>query len=246
MRIIKMFFYGLITVLNVMPLKMFRRLCERYVNDDDTEVEAVLVGYMVAHQLAVSKHYALPDDVKSRLDEFLQGSKLEVIFQLNSPKLWNLFVESVSARHLSLPEQFILVEKMPVEYFCKMYVNRDDKVNFFNRQVGLDLFNLCKTLGVSSPYYRKLEWYVRYCKLSYVELKLFIDLFVDETKYDKAEPEKGFCTLFREWMMAEGAAKKDFASYEKILDYGLAELENIQRLHEIEIKSMQYSGIFNY
>ncbi len=245
MNTINLLFFGVMTTFNLIPLKMFCRLCERYVNDNDDSVEHVLAGYITVHQLTASGNFTTPEYIEEKLDIFLQGSKLEVFFQLNSPKLWNLFVESVSARNLSLPEQLILVKKLPDEYFCKLYVNREEKVNFFDRQIGLELFASCKTLGVSSPYYQKLQWYVRYCKLSYLELKCFLDLFVAEAVKDSPEPQEGFCSLFREWMMSEGAKNKYFASYDKMLDYGLTEMENIQRRRDLEIKAMQYSEMLN-
>lgn len=245
MNTINFLFYGVMTTFNLIPLKMFRRLCERYVNSNDDNVSSVLAGYITVHQLTASDNYTTPEYIEENLDMFLQGSKLEVLFQLNSPKLWNLFVESVSARQLSLPEQLILVKKLPDEYFCKLYVNREEKVSFFDRQIGLAMFNSCKTIGISTSSYQKLQWYVRYCKLSYLELKCFLDLFVAEAVKDSPEPKEGFCALFREWMMSEGAEKKDFASYDKMLDYGLTEMENIQRRRDLEIKAMQYSEMLH-
>lgn len=232
MNIIKILGYAFLNMFDCMSTKMFRKLCERYIQNCDFSVETVLSGYIAQNQLVNMLSYVAGLDIKIEEYRYLRNSKLEVIILLNNRKLWQLFVDSIENRKLSVPEQFILTEKMPVEFFCQMYKHQKTQLDWFSAQIGTGLLQTGKTN------YEKLKWYVQTCKLSFDVLWLFMNLFVKEANKcgndRKQEPERGYCKLMQLWLEVVGAPMESFQTHEKMLDYVLSTLEKMQCVCETQ------------
>lgn len=222
MNIIKLLKYAFMTAFNCMPVKTFKQLCECYAYDFDESVEPVIADYIASHVLSNTKHFHY-DEGRAFDAEFFKGSKLEVICNMKSNKLWSLLSKCVGNRPLSSPEQYALVEYMPAEYFCLMYKNKAEKIDWFCSKVGIYMIQNYK------KHYDKLVWYVQNCALGKNELSRFSDMFVrDVERYkDKAEQEKSFCALMLQWMSANNAPEDSFNSYGKMLDFCLTEIERL-------------------
>lgn len=232
MNIIKMLWYAFLTMFDCMPTKTFRNLCVHYIQECDWSLEPALSGYIAQNQLANKLSYVAGLDVKIDMHRYLRNSKLEILILLNDRKLWQLFVDSAENRKLSVPEQFILTEKMPAEFFCQMYKHRADKLDWFCAQIGIDL------LMAGKSNYEKLKWYIENCKLSFEVLRLFMDLFVREAdKYGndrKQEPKYGYCKLMQLWLDSSGAPLECFQTHGKMLDYVLTTLEKMHYAGKIQ------------
>lgn len=238
MGIIKAMHYAVMTVFNCMPLKTFGKLCESYAYGD-VSVETTLAAYIATNSLT-KQHYGCSSDLNADWEQYLSGSKLEFIFQINTTKLWTLFVETVQDRHLSVPEQFILINKMPAEFFCQMYGDfvGAERINWFDDAAA-------KMLVLSyRENYDKLLWYVKHCKISASVLHTLTDLFsaeaVEFEKTHAREPERCICKVMREWLLAENASEEVGKSYGSMLDFVLVKQEQLQQEKEAYIRLLSY------
>lgn len=226
MNIIRAMRYAVMTIFNCMPLKTFKQLCECYAEGNE-RVSATLAAYMATNSLT-KKYYGSSSTLLTECEKYFAGSKLEIIFQIGTRKMWNLYVESVKNRHLSVPEQFILIKKMPADAFCKMYAEcvNTERIKWFDNDAAKML------LLEYRNNYNKLLWYVKHCQISAPVLSLFVDLFMTEVieleKSNAPEPNCSICNVFRQWMVAEKAPEDSFKSYSAMLDFAILKQENLQ------------------
>lgn len=238
MNIIRAMRYAVMTIFNCMPLKTFKQLCECYAEGNE-RISATLAAYMATNSLT-KQCYGSSSTLLTEWEKYFAGSKLEIIFQIGTRKMWNLYVESVKNRHLSVPEQFILIKKMPAEFFCQMYDDfvGAERINWFDDAAAKML-----VLGYRENY-DKLLWYVKHCKISASVLHTLTDLFsaeaVEFEKTHAREPERCICKVMREWLLAENAPEEAGNSYSSMLDFVLVKQEQLQQEKEAYIRLLSY------